>query len=133
MADVEAARNVRVIPFAGSMARLPRQVGHAAAMELMLTGEPIDAATAWRIGLVNRVVPAARLMDEALAIAGRIAANAPLAVRAVKHTVRVTSGRPLAQAYALEDEAKAQVLASEDAREGPRAFMEKRPPVFRGR
>lgn len=122
-----------LLPFAGSMARLPRQVPQALAMELMLTGEPIDAATALRIGLVNRVLPAAEVMPAAMALAHRIAANGPLAVQAVKRTVREASGQPLAAAYALENEARREVLSTEDAREGPRAFMQKRPPVYCGR
>lgn len=122
-----------VIPFAGSMARLPRQIPHALAMQLLMTGQPIDAAEALRIGLVNRVVPASDLMVAARETAQRIANNAPLAVQAIKRTVRTVSGLPLEQAYRAEDEAKQFVLASEDAREGPRAFMEKRAPRFSGR
>lgn len=122
-----------LLPFAGSMARLPRQLPQALAMELLLTGEPIDAATALRAGLVNRVLPAAQVLPAAMALAGRIAANGPLAVQAVKRTVLAASGQPLPRAYALEDEARRQVLASEDAREGPRAFIEKRPPRYTGR
>ena len=122
-----------LLPFAGSMARLPRQVPQALALELMLTGDPIDAATALRIGLVNRVLPAAEVLPAAQALARRIAANGPLAVQAVKRTVREASGQPLAAAFALENEAKRQIMATEDAREGPRAFMEKRPAVYKGR
>ena len=121
-----------VVPFAGSMVRLPRQIAHSAAMEIMLTGEPFTAAEAHRIGLVNRTVPARRLMAEARAIAERIAENGPLAVHAVKRTVAATSGLPLAEAWPVEDEAWRTVLATEDAREGPRAFMERRVAVFRG-
>ena len=122
-----------LLPFAGSMARLPRQVPLASAMQLMLTGEPIDATEAHRIGLVGEVLPAADVMPRARRIAARIAANGPVAVRAVKRTAVAASGQPLAAAYAMEDAAKQQVLASDDAREGPRAFMEKRAPVWRGR
>jgi enoyl-CoA hydratase len=122
-----------VIPFAGSLVRLPRQLAWCHAMELLLVGEPITAAHAHRIGLVNEVVPAAEVLPRARAIALRIAANAPLAVQAVKRTARETSGLPLADAYRIEDEAKRVVMASEDAREGPRAFMEKRDPTYRGR
>jgi enoyl-CoA hydratase len=122
-----------LLPFAGSMARLPRQVPHAVARRLLLTGEPIDAPEALRVGLVNEVVPAAQVLERALAIAERIARNGPLAVRAVKRTVVAASGTPLHAAYALEDEARREVLASDDAREGPRAFMAKRAPRYRGR
>jgi enoyl-CoA hydratase len=121
-----------VIPFAGSLARLARQVPFSMAMEILLTGEPISAQEALRIGLVNRVVPAADLLPTAQRMAAALAQNGPLAMRAVKRTVLAASGLPLAAAYALEDQAKALVMASEDAREGPRAFMEKRPPVYRG-
>ncbi len=122
-----------VIPFAGSMARLPRQIGYSAAMELMITGDAISAQEAWRLGLVNRVVPAHELMPTAMALARKISENGPLAVQAVKRTVRASSGCTLDHAYQLENEAKRLVMASDDAREGPRAFMEKRPPKFSGR
>ncbi|MBE7368668.1 enoyl-CoA hydratase/isomerase family protein [Ramlibacter pallidus] len=122
-----------VIPFAGSLVRLPRQVPHALAMELLLVGEPIGAAEAHRIGLVNHVVAASDVMAKALDLARRIAANGPVAVQAVKRTVRTTSGVPLEQGFVLEDGAKRIVMASEDAREGPRAFMEKREPRYTGR
>lgn len=122
-----------LIPFAGSLARLGRQIPQAHAMALMLTGEPIGAREALRIGLVNRVCASAELMTVARAIAGQIAHNGPLAVQAVKRTVVGSSGLPLEQAYRLEDRVKALVFASEDAREGPRAFMEKRAAVYQGR
>ncbi len=122
-----------IIPFAGSLVRLPAQVGYANAMRLMLTGEPIDAAEALRIGLVNEAVPAQDLHARALALAQLIAANAPLAVQAVKRVVNEASGLPQTQGFRLEDEAKARLMATEDAREGPRAFLEGRAAVFRGR
>jgi len=122
-----------LLPFAGSMARLPRQVPHAAAMRLLLTGEPIDAHEARRIGLIDQVLPVADVLPAALRLAQRIARNGPLAVRAVKRTVRGASGRPLAEAYAAEDEARREVFASADAREGPRSFLEKREPRFEER
>jgi len=122
-----------VIPFAGSLARLPRQVGYCQAMELLLVGETIDAAEARRIGLLNHVLPAAEVMTKAMAIASRIADNGPLAVQRVKQTVTRASGVALADAFLLEDESKRVVMASEDAREGPRAFMEKRAPRYVGR
>jgi enoyl-CoA hydratase len=122
-----------VIPFAGSMARLPRQIPYCLAMELLLTGNPITAVEAHRLGLVNRVLPADQVLPAAQAAAQRIAANGPLAVQAVKRTVVATSGLPLAQAYLMENESKEAVLATHDAREGPRAFMEKREPRYEGR
>jgi enoyl-CoA hydratase len=121
-----------VLPFAGSMARLPRQIPQALAMQLLLTGEPIDAMQAWRIGLVNEVLPREQVLPRAMAIAERIARNGPLAVRAVKRTVVAASGAALPVAYRLEDAAKQEVLGSADAREGPRAFVEKREPQYRG-
>ena len=122
-----------LLPFAGSMARLPRQVPYCLAMEMLLVGEAIDAERALRIGLINHIVPSAELLPRAYALARRIAANGPVAVQQVKETVLAASGLPLEQAYRLEDEAKRVVMASEDAREGPRAFIEKRAPVYRGR
>jgi enoyl-CoA hydratase len=122
-----------VIPFAGSMVRLPRQIPHALAMELMLTGEPIGAEQALRAGLVNHVVPAQEVLSKAQALARRIADNGPLAVQRIKETVVRASGMTLREGYALEDESRLVVLASEVAKEGPRAFVEKRPPRYKGR
>jgi enoyl-CoA hydratase len=122
-----------LIPFAGSMARLARQIAHCHAMELLLTGDSINAAEAHRIGLVNHVVPAGDVRAKAHALARRIAANGPIAVQQVKQTVLNSSGLPLADAYRLEDAAKGIVMATEDAREGPRAFMEKRAAIYLGR
>jgi enoyl-CoA hydratase len=122
-----------LLPFAGSMARLPRQVPHAVAMQLLLTGEAIDANEALRVGLVNEVVTSEAVMPRAMAVAERIARNGPLAVQAVKRTALAASGLALTEAYALEDAAKREVLASADAREGPRAFIEKREPRYQGR
>ncbi|RYY97922.1 MAG: crotonase/enoyl-CoA hydratase family protein [Comamonadaceae bacterium] len=122
-----------VVPFAGSMVRLPRQIPYALAMELMLTGDPIDAATARGMGLVNHVVPAGDVLPRAMEMAERIARNGPLAVRKLKQTVTAASGLPLEQGYALEDATRRIVLTSDDAQEGPRAFMEKREPRYTGK
>lgn len=121
-----------LIPFAGALPRLVRQIPQAAAMEMMLTGTPIDAAEALRLGLVNRVLPGGQVLDAALALAARIARNGPLAVRELKSAVTRASGRPLDEAFGIEAAAMARVMASQDAREGPRAFVEKREPKFRG-
>lgn len=121
-----------LIPFAGSIARLPRQLPWPLAMELMLTGEAITAQRALEVSLVNHVVAPADLMPRAREIAERIARNGPLAVRAVKRVAAASSGQPLDAAYALEDQAKALVMATQDAREGPLAFKEKRAPVYTG-
>ena len=126
----EAKRGL--IPFAGSLARLPRQVPYALAMELLLTGDLIDADRALSIGLVNAVVPQAEVLPRAIDMAERIAANGPLAIEAIKRTVRLATGVPLEEGFTREDEAKRIVMASQDAREGPRAFMEKRPARFTG-
>ncbi len=126
----EAARGV--IPFAGALARLPRQIPYALAMEMLLTGAALDAEAALRAGLIGQIVEPGALMPTAMALAQRIAANAPVAVQEIKRVVIAASGRPLAEGFALEDTAKARVMATEDAREGPRAFMEKRPAVYRG-
>ena len=122
-----------VIPFAGALARLPRQIPYAMAMEMLLTGEAIDAETALRVGIISRIVEPAALMDTAMTIAQRIAANAPVAVQETKRTVIAATGRTLAEGYVLEEGSKARVMATDDAREGPRAFMEKRAPVYQGR
>ena len=122
-----------LIPFAGSLARLPRQVAHCHAMELLLLGDSVGAEEALRMGLINRVVPADEVLPTAMDFARRIAANGPAAIRAIKRIVRDGSGLPLGAGYDLEDAAKAVIMATEDAREGPLAFMQKRTPVYRGR
>ena len=121
-----------LIPFAGALARLPQQIPFAAAMELLLTGAPISAAEALRIGLVNQVLPGADVLPRAMELAGRIAANGPVAVQRLKRTVLQATGLPLRAGFALEDESRRVVLATMDAREGPRAFMAKRTPRFTG-
>ena len=121
-----------LIPFAGALVRLPRQIPQCLAMEMLLTGDMIGAEQAREAGLINRVVAADLLMDTVWDIARRIAANGPIAVQEIKRTVLQASGVTLEQGYLLEDAAKARVMASADAREGPRAFMEKRPAVFQG-
>lgn len=122
-----------IIPGGGSMARLPRQVSFCNAMEVLLVGDSIEAADAYRIGLVNRVVSADRLMETAEAFARKIAENGPLAVRKIKETVIKALGRSLEEGFALEDEAVRAIIRTEDAREGPRAFAEKRKPRYVGK
>jgi enoyl-CoA hydratase len=126
----EAARGV--IPFAGALARLPRQIPYTAAMEMLVANVPLDAEGALRHGLINRIVAPGDLMAEARAMADRIAGNAPVSVQEIKKTVTQGMGRTLDEGYALEDASKAVVMATEDAREGPRAFMEKRKPDYKG-
>ena len=120
-----------IIPTGGSHIRLPRQIPWAVAMELLLTGEPIDAQRAYGIGLVNRVVPGAELLPEAMKLAEKICRNGPLAVRTAKEiAVRALGLEP---GFVLEKALGTRVMESEDAREGPRAFTEKRAPQFKGR
>ena len=121
------------IPGGGGTQRLPRIVGMTNALHMLLTADRIDSAEALRIGLVSRVVPAERLMPEAAAIAAKIAANAPLAVRAVKQLVHAGADLPLEAAIAAERMAWGVLRNTEDRIEGRVAFGEKRPPVYRGR
>lgn len=122
-----------LMPGAGGTQRLPRTVPVAAAAEMILTAQPIGAERALQMGLVNRVVPAARLMEEALALAAKIAANAPLAVQAARAAMRRGLHLPLEEALRLEQFYAEPVRASEDVQEGLRAFAEKRAPQFKGR
>jgi enoyl-CoA hydratase len=122
-----------LIPYAGSIVRTPRQIPYCNAMELLLTGDRIDAPEARRLGLINHVVPAEQVMAKAQELAGKIAANGPLAVRAIKEGVAKTSGVPLLEGYKIESELARVVFSSEDAKEGPRAFREKRKPNFKGK
>ena len=121
-----------VLPGYGGTQRLPRLVGRARALEMVLTGTQIDAAEAQRIGLVNRVVPPDRLMDEARRLAGVIAANAPVAVRLALQAVNVSQELTLAEGLGRESELFGQCCASSDFSEGVEAFLEKRKPTFRG-
>jgi enoyl-CoA hydratase len=122
-----------LVAAAGAAVLLPRRLPMALAMELLLTGEPITAARAHEIGLINRVVAEGDALGAALTLADTIAANAPLAVAATKHIARSTGDWTLDEAWAAQAEITAPVFASEDAREGARAFAEKRPPVWKGR
>lgn len=122
-----------LIPFAGSLARLPAQLPYCHAMELMLTGDMIDAPKAKEMGLLNYVVHGPEVMALAHRLARRIADNAPLAVEEIKKTAKGSAGLTEQQAFELEKQAYRRVMATEDAREGPRAFMERRAPVYRGK
>ncbi|WP_158968216.1 enoyl-CoA hydratase/isomerase family protein [Chachezhania sediminis] len=122
-----------LMPFAGALARLPRQLPPALAMEMMLTGDSYPAERMAALGLINAVVPAEEVLPRALKIAARIAANGPVAVREIKMAALDAIGRPFDDGFQRETEAMDRVLATEDAVEGPRSFMEKRRPVYRGR
>jgi E-phenylitaconyl-CoA hydratase len=121
------------MPGAGGTVRLPRYVGRSDAMLMLLTGNRTDATEAHRIGLVSKVLPVGELLAEAQAIAQAIAANAPLAVRAVKRMVRQGEDMPLQQAIDTERALFGLLYNSEDRIEGRRAFAEKRKPQFKGR
>jgi len=113
--------------------RLPRLIPFGRALELLFTGELIDAREALAVGLVNRVVEPEALLPTAFELAEKVAANAPLAVQAAKEAAYRGIDLPLAEALRLEAELFDRVARTEDALEGTRAFIEKRPPVFRGR
>lgn len=125
-----------ILAGAGGAFRLVQQLPHKIAMEMLLTGDPIDAARAMALGLVNAVVPRADLIDAALALAERIAANAPLSVQASKRIALGIEDGAIASDeahWAANRRESALVMRSEDAREGPRAFAEKRMPSWKGR
>lgn len=117
----------------GTTVRLPRQLAFPAAMEFLLTAEAFPASRALEVGLINEIVPADELLDRARDWARRITANAPLAVQATKESVMRGLALDLEAAYAVEQELSGVVFSSEDAKEGPRAFAEKRPPRWAGR
>ena len=122
-----------LFPLGGSAVRLPRQVPYTVAADLLLTGRHISATQAREIGLIGHVVPDGQALAKALEIADMIAANGPVAVRAILRTIRETEGLTEQEAFAVESRIGMAVFASEDAKEGPRAFTEKRRPDFRDR
>jgi enoyl-CoA hydratase len=122
-----------LFPLGGSAVRLPRQIPYTIAAELLLTGRHLTATEALAIGLIGRVVPDGQALQTALEIAGQIAANGPVAVQAILRTMRETEGMAENDAFAIEARIGTAVFASEDAKEGPRAFAEKRAPRFTGR
>ncbi|MCH7749488.1 MAG: enoyl-CoA hydratase [Acidobacteria bacterium] len=121
-----------LIPGFGGTQRLPRLVGRGRALEMLLTGAPIDAEEAWRIGLVNRVVPPAALADETSRLAGMLATQAPVAVRHILEVVHHGLDMSLAEAAVFEASTFGLVYGTKDAREGTTAFLEKRKPRFTG-
>ena len=122
-----------LFPLGGSAVRLVRQIPYTVAADLLLTGRHITASEALSIGLIGHVVPDGQALARALEIAEAIAANGPVAVRAILRVIRETEGMAENEAFALEAKVGMAVFASEDAREGPRAFAEKRRPEFRDR
>jgi enoyl-CoA hydratase len=120
-----------IFPAGGSTVRLPVQLPYAKAMELLLTGDLITAEEALSLGFLNYVTEDP--MAKALEIAEKIAANGPLAVRAIRKSVKECLGKPEAEALKIESRISGPVFQTEDAKEGPRAFMEKRKPVYHGK
>ena len=127
----EVKRNL--IAGAGGLFRLPRAIGQAAAMEAILTGEPIPAERAYQLGLINRLVPAGTAMDAARELADAICACAPLAVWASRQVVLAAASHDDDTLKKMTNSAFGEVLASEDTKEGLTAFIEKRPPEWKGR
>ncbi len=127
----EARRGL--FPLGGSTVRLRRQIPYTVAMDLLLTAREVSAEEALRIGLIGRVVPDGTALDEALSIAEVIGANGPLAVEAIKRSVRETDSLPEPEALKVELEIGMPIFATEDAAEGQKAFAEKRLPVYRRR
>ncbi len=125
--------NLGVSPGAGGTQRLPRFVGKAKAMDMVLTGRTMDAAEAERAGLVSRIVPTAKLLEEAMAVARTIAGLSPNAVMLTKEMVNAAFETPLSQGIKLERRLFHSLFAFEDQKEGMAAFMDKRKPTFTGR
>jgi len=117
----------------GTTVRLPRQISFPAAMEFLLTAERFPAQRALELGLINEIVPPEQLLERAYEWARRITANAPLAVQATKESVLRGLALDLEEAYRLEQEISSRIFQTEDAKEGPKAFAEKRAPVWQGK
>ncbi|MFC9994816.1 crotonase/enoyl-CoA hydratase family protein [Nocardia sp. NPDC127526] len=122
-----------LFPMGGSAVRLPRQIPYTVAAELLLTGRHITAAEALKFGLIGHVVPDGSALDKALEIAELINNNGPLAVQAILKVMRDTEGMHEEEAFKIDAKVGLPVFRSEDAKEGPRAFAEKRKPNFQGK
>ncbi len=121
-----------LFPMAGSAVRLRRQIGYAVAAEMLLGGDDLPAHRALELGLINHVVPDGEALSKAREIAERISSNGPLAVRGILATLRETETLAEEEAFVIEQQHGMKVMSSEDAAEGPLAFLEKRPPRFKG-
>jgi enoyl-CoA hydratase len=122
-----------LFPLGGSAVRLVRQIPYTLAADVLLTGRHLTAREALAMGLIGHVVPDGTALERALEIAEVIAGNGPIAVRNILRTIRETEGMPENEAFALETRLGLEVFRSDDAKEGPRAFAEKRKPEFKGR
>ena len=122
-----------LFPLGGSTVRLPRQIPYTLAMEMLLTGKHLTAEEGLRFGLIGRVVPDGQALIEARRVAEQIAENGPLAVQAIKRSVQETAGMTEVEGLKRELEIGWPILKTEDAKEGPRAFAEKRKPDFKGK
>src|SRR2546427_593561 len=122
-----------IMPGSGGTQRLARIVGLAKALEICLTGELVDAKEAYRIGLVHRLVPPGELLDVGERLAVSMMKGAPLSLRFTKEAIYVGSELPIEQGLRLEADLSALVATTEDSKEGPRAFVEQRAPVWKGK
>ena len=122
-----------LMPGNGGTQRLSRRIGTPRALDMILTGRTVSAAEALAMGLVEYVVPKAELLERAVALAELMAANAPVALRSAKAAIHRGADMALADGLRLEQDLAAFLYTTEDAKEGPRAFLEKRTPVWKGR
>ena len=129
----KAEVNIGIIPTFGGTQRLPRNVGRKAAIELILTGRTFDAAEAARLGLINRIVPGAELLDAALTLAAELATKPPLTLAAALNAIHRGMDASIDDGLAIEEAAFARIVPTHDAQEGVAAFVEKRLPSYLGR